>query len=146
MSSATSFRANNLKAFYATAEKVLRVECGNPVVRSVIVGDQLISDRDQVDQAIAEYFRGVYGKEDFETETDGDLLMWERFQDAADAMQGMFTMRDVEEAMKASNFNKGLGPDGFDGTILRPGDTTHRLTQEISAQILRLLNDPMDIP
>jgi len=30
-------------------------------------------------------------------------------------------MRDVEEAMKASNFNKGLGPDGFDGTILRPG-------------------------
>jgi hypothetical protein len=48
--------------------------------------------------------------------------------------------------MKASNFNKGLGPDGFDGTILRPGDTTHRLTQEISAQILRLLNDPMDIP
>ena len=58
----------------------------------------------------------------------------------------MFTMRDVEEAMKASNFNKGLGPDGFDGTILRPGDTTHRLTQEISAQILRLLNDHMDIP
>ena len=33
------FRANNLKAFYATAEKVLRVECGNPVVRSVIVGE-----------------------------------------------------------------------------------------------------------
>ena len=35
----TFFRANNLKAFYATAEKVLRVECGNPVVRSVIVGE-----------------------------------------------------------------------------------------------------------
>ena len=33
------FRANSLKAFYATAEKVLRVECGNPVVRSVIVGE-----------------------------------------------------------------------------------------------------------
>ena len=42
----TFFRANNLKAFYANAEKVLRVECGNPVVRSVIVEDQLISDRD----------------------------------------------------------------------------------------------------
>ena len=99
-----------------------------------------------MDQAIAEYFQGVYGRGDPEDETAGDLLMWERFQEAADAMQGMFTMRDVEEAMKASNFNKGLGPDGFDGTILRPGDTTHRLTQEISAQILRLLNDPMDIP
>ena len=99
-----------------------------------------------MDQAIAEYFQGVYGREDLEAETDGDLLMWERFQEAADGMQGMFTMRDVEKAMKASNFNKGLGPDGFDGTILRPGDTTHRLTKEISAQILRLLNDPMDIP
>ena len=81
-----------------------------------------------MDQAIAEYFQGVYGREDLEYETEGDLLMWKRFQDAAGAMRGMFSMRDVEEAMKASNFNKGLGPDGFDGTILRPGDTTHRLT------------------
>ena len=81
-----------------------------------------------MDQAIAEYFRGVYGREDPEAETDGDRIMWERFQEAADAMQGMFTMRDVEEAMRASNFNKGLGPDGFDSTILRPGDTSHRLT------------------
>ena len=40
------------------------MECGTPVVRSVIVGDQLISDRDQVDQAIAEYFQEVYGNED----------------------------------------------------------------------------------
>ena len=47
-----------MKAFYATAEKVMRVQCGNPVVRSVIVGDQLISERDQVDAAIAEYFHG----------------------------------------------------------------------------------------
>ena len=55
----------------------------------------------------------------------------------------MFTTHDVEEAMKASNFNKGLGPDGFDGTILKPGDATHRLTQEVTAQILWLLNNPM---
>ena len=48
--------------------------------------------------------------------------------------------------MKVSNFNKGLGPDGFDGTILRPGDTSHRLTQEIAAQILGLLDDPMSNP
>ncbi len=50
------FKAGRMKEFYATAEKVLRVESGNPVVRSVIVGDQLISERDQVDQAIADYF------------------------------------------------------------------------------------------
>jgi hypothetical protein len=99
-----------------------------------------------VDQAIAEYFQGVYGSADQHIDSDEEILMWERFQEAADAMQGMFTTRDVEEAMKASNFNKGLGPDGFDGTILRPGDTSHRLTQEISARILGLLNKPMSIP
>ena len=47
--------------------------------------------------------------------------------------------------MKASNFNKGLGPDGFDGSILKPGDASHRLTQEISAHILGLLSEPAAI-
>ena len=45
-----------MKAFYATAERVLQIQCGNPVVRSVVKGDQLISKRDQVDQAFPEYF------------------------------------------------------------------------------------------
>ena len=54
------FREGNMKAFYATAEKVMRVQCCNPVVRSVIKEDQLISERDQVDAAISEYFQGIY--------------------------------------------------------------------------------------
>ena len=45
-----------MKAFYDTAERVLQIQCRNPVVRSVVKGDQLISERDHVDQAIAEYF------------------------------------------------------------------------------------------
>ena len=53
---------------------------------------------------------------------------------------------DVVEAIKASNFNKGLGPDGFDGSILKPGIYPHEPTQELSAQILGLLNKPMSIP
>ena len=88
----------------------------------------------------------MYGNADHQMDTEGDLAMWDRFQAAAEMTQGMYTLRDVEEAMKASNFNKGLGPDGFDGTILRPGDMSHHLTQEISAKILRLLNNPMSIP
>ena len=85
------FREGNMKAFYATAEKVMRVQCGNPVVRSVIKEDQLISERDQVDAAIAEYFQGVYGSEDQEIETDEDRLMWERFTEAVEATQGLFS-------------------------------------------------------
>ena len=101
-----------MKAFYATAEKVMRVQCGNPVVRSVISEDQLISERDQVDATIAEYFQAVYGSEDLHEETEENRLMWERFNEAVEATQGMLTTQDVEEAMRASNFNKGLGPDG----------------------------------
>ena len=74
------------------------------------------------------------------------MTMWARLEAASEATQGMFTAADVENAMRASNFNKGLGHDGFDGTILRPGDLSHRLTQEIAAQILGLLNQPMSIP
>ena len=36
-----------MKEFYATAEKRLRVESGDPVVRSVIKDEQLISEKDQ---------------------------------------------------------------------------------------------------
>ena len=73
-----------MKAFNATAEKVMRVQCGNTVVRSIIVGDQLISDRDLVDAAIAEYFQGVYGIQDHSQhmETEEDLTMWSRFEAA----------------------------------------------------------------
>ena len=45
-----------MKAFYVTAKKVLRVQCGNTIVKSLIGNEQLISDREQVDKAIAEYF------------------------------------------------------------------------------------------
>ena len=53
---------------------------------------------------------------------------------------------DVVEAIKASNFNKGLGPDGFDGSKLKPGDSSHQPTQALSAQILGLLKKLMSIP
>ena len=44
--------------------------------------------------------------------------MWSRFEAAVETTQGMFTTQDVVEAMKASNSNKGLGPDWFNGTLL----------------------------
>ena len=61
-------------------------------------------------------------------------------------MVKLFTASDVEEAMKASNFNKGLGPDGFDGCMVKPEDASHRLAQQVTAKITRLLNNPMSIP
>ena len=56
------FRAGDMEAFYATAEneKVLQIQCRNPVVKSIIKKEQLITDRDSVKRAIAEYFEDVY--------------------------------------------------------------------------------------
>ena len=76
-------------------------------------------------------------------DTDADIDMWTRLEAAAEATLGMFTEEDVVVAMRTSEFNKGLGPDCFDGTILRPGDPSHRLTAYVTAQILGLLNNPM---
>ena len=70
--------------FWGTAERVLQIQCGNPVVRSVVKGDQLISERDQVDQAIAEYFQEVYGGgEDLQMNADENTGMWERLENMA---------------------------------------------------------------
>ena len=61
-------------------------------------------------------------------DTEEDIAMWTRLEAAVEMTEGMFTTQDVEEAMRGFNLNKGLGPDGFDGTILKPGDASHRLT------------------
>ena len=45
-----------MKGFYATAEKVILIQCGYPVVKSVIKEEQLITDRDSLDKAIVKYF------------------------------------------------------------------------------------------
>ena len=74
-----------MKEFYATAEKVLRVESGNPVVKSVIKDEQLISEKDQVEQEISEYFQEVNGGEDRPMDDGADLLLWERLERAADS-------------------------------------------------------------
>jgi len=47
-----------MKTFYATAEKILQLQCVYPVLRSVIVEDLVIQDREEVKQAIAKYLKG----------------------------------------------------------------------------------------
>ena len=54
----------------------------------------------------------------------------------------MFTLDDVVAATKSSNFNKGLGPDCFDGNILK---SSTDLNNKIMAEITDALNS-MRIP
>ena len=49
-----------------------------------------------------------------------------------------FTREEVLEATKSSNFNKGMGPDCFDGNVMRNHE---RLGEKIVNEITQALNN-----
>ena len=54
-------RSVNIKGFYKTAERVLRVMAANPVVMKITTYmDEVIYDKDDVDRHIKEYFEAIY--------------------------------------------------------------------------------------
>ena len=124
------FDEGDLKNFYATAERVLRIKHGNPVVK-VVLGDngEVTDDRDDVSKKITEYFESVYKKTGDEPNVEDT---WSAPPPAPTA-NTTFTNTEVRAAIKECNFNKGLGPDGFHGVILRPGIPNHTLTNNIVA-------------
>ena len=52
----------------------------------------------------------------------------------------LFTLEQVKEAAKCSNFNKGLGPDCFDGNIIK--NNLH-LGEKLLNEITAALNSAM---
>ena len=65
------FDKKDMKQFYATAEKVLRIKHGNPVVKAVVSeSGEVTNDKAEVDKLIAEYFRNVYKKPETFMEVD----------------------------------------------------------------------------
>jgi hypothetical protein len=49
-----------------------------------------------------------------------------------------FTREEAEDAGRSSNFNKGLGPDCFDGNVLR--NNSH-LSEKVTVEITDALNN-----
>ena len=65
------FDKKDMKQFYATAEKVLRIKHVNPVVKAVVSeSGEVTNDKAEVDKLIAEYFRNVYKKPETSMEVD----------------------------------------------------------------------------
>ena len=50
----------------------------------------------------------------------------------------LFSIEDIKEATKQSNFNKGLGPDCFDGNILGKNE---QLSEKVISEIAEALNN-----
>ena len=57
-------------------------------------------------------------------------------------LEELFRLTDITDAIQACNFNKGLGPDCFDGNVIQ---TNEALGQKIAFEIMEALN-LRDIP
>ena len=119
-----------MKEFYAKANSLLKIKRSNPVVTKVQREDengdtQIFEDKTLIEGEIANYFSGIYKRPDyrrqefrsvdFNVEDDDDM----RIDTNSSMSVSPFTKEEVCEASKSSNFNKGMGPDCFDGNILR---------------------------
>jgi hypothetical protein len=127
-----------MKEFYEAANRLMRIKRSNPVVTKVKRAtdsgeDEIFEDRTHVERVISEYFNNVYKRPDHMVPVVADGNEDEEMINT----QSMFTVDDVVTATKCSNFNKGLGPDCFDGNVLR---SNNELNDKVMAEITDALN------
>ena len=60
-----------------------------------------------------------------------------RWQESNSYLEELFRFTDITDAFQACNFNKGLGPDCFDGNVLQANET---LGDKIAYEIVYALN------
>ena len=112
-----------MKEFYQTANKVLRIKRNHPVVTKVkreMEGQdpEVFEDKGMVDQVIASYFADIYKRPDhMQAHLAQEVGKNADMENETINTTVLFTIDEIREATKQSNFNKGLGPDCFDGNL-----------------------------
>jgi hypothetical protein len=139
----TLLREGRMKEFYETANKYMRIKRSNPVVTKVKRNGsdgevEIFEDRIHVEKAICDYFSDIYRRPEHMAPDAGNDMEDEEMINTS----SLFTMDDVVAATKCSNFNKGLGPDCFDGNMLK---SSAELNVKIMAEVTDALNT-MRIP
>ena len=140
----TLLREGKMKEFYNVANKVLMIKSNHPVVtkvkRDTPSGDpEIFEEKARVEQAIAEYFAEIYRRPEhmhLPEEVKGQGGDVDMLEDSINTT-ALFSFEDVVEATKQSNFNKGLGPDCFDGNMLSKNE---QLCNKVTAEIAGVLN------
>jgi hypothetical protein len=117
----TLLREGKMKEFYGLANRFMRIKRSNPVVtkvkRSCDNGEvEVFEERVHVEKAISDYFTDIYRRPEHMAPGGDDNI--EEDEEMINTTT-TFTMDDVIAATKCSNFNKGLGPDCFDGNMLK---------------------------
>ena len=119
-----------MKEFYKKANFLLKIKRNNPVVTKVIREDELgeaqvFEEKSSVDNVIAQYFNDIYKRPDYRRrhfrsdnfDVDDDEVMRINTSNSNDVSP--FTQEEGLLAFKSSNYNKGLGPDCFDGNVMK---------------------------
>jgi hypothetical protein len=119
-----------MKEFYKKANSLLKIKRNNPVVTKVIREDELgeaqvFEEKSSVENVIAQYFNDIYKRPDYRRRhfrsdnfnVDDDEVMRINTSNSNDVSP--FTQEEVLLAVKSSNYNKGLGPDCFDGNVMK---------------------------
>jgi len=134
-----------MRQFYEVANRYMRIKRSNPVVTKIKRSrggeeEEIFEDRIHVEKAISDYFSDIYRRPEHMVVPD-DSSGGGEDEEMIDT-ESMFTLNDVVAATKSSNFNKGLGPDCFDGNILK---SSTDLNNKIMAEVTDALNT-MRIP
>ena len=119
-----------MKEFYKKANSLLKIKRNNPVVTKVIREDELgeaqvFEEKSSVENVIAQYFNDIYKRPDYRRrhfrsdnfDVDDDEVMRINTSNSNDVSP--FTKEEVLLAVGSSNYNKGLGPDCFDGNVMK---------------------------
>ena len=142
-------RDGKVKEFYMKANSLMKIKRANPVVTKVQREDehgdmQVFDDRIAADGEIAKYFTKICKRPEFRRSAPADVDFNVgidepmKIDSSSSADIPPFTREEVMEAMKSSNFNKGLGPDCFDGNLLK---NNQQLNDKVTTEITIALNN-----
>ena len=83
---------------------------------------EVYEEKETVERFIAQYFTEIYKRPPHmripANHVDFDVEDEEMQINTGNESVSLFSREEVKEAIKSSNFNKGLGPDCFDGNML----------------------------
>ena len=101
----------------------------------------VFDDKEIVEREVANYFTEIYKRPSHmvapASHVDFDVEDEEMHSDTGSSSVAAFTREEVVEAVKSCNFNKGMGPDCFDGGVLHSNE---QLRDKVVSEITEALN------
>lgn len=106
-------RENNLKKCFEGIQKMTNISKAAPFIKGLVKGEQILADPKDIDKESLAYFSNLYQAA---TPNLGEISQ------QLNLVSGLFDSDDIEAAINETGFNKALGPDLFDGNILKRDD------------------------